>query len=111
MKKNNLYFYGLIFVFILVALLPIFLIEDGKLEEVETYSIGMEVTEKTIQQPEKAKIFSLEGTNDRIRMEVSDSDYEQYNTGDILEVLITVKESKLTHIRFKFYTILGYCED
>ena len=109
MKKNNLYFYGLIFVLILFALLPIFLIEDGRLVEVETYSVGMEVTEKTIQQPENAKIFSLEGSGEQVRLKVSNSNYVRYDIGEILEVLITVKETKFTHTQFKFYKILGRC--
>lgn len=109
MKKNNLYFYGLIFALILFALLPIFLIEDGRLVEVETYSVGMEVTEKTIQQPENAKIFSLEGSGEQVRLKVSNSNYVRYDTGEILEILITVKETKFTHTQFKFYEILGRC--
>lgn len=109
MKKDNLYFYGLIFVLILLALLSIFLVEDRQLVEVETYSVGMEVIEKTILQPENAKIFSLEGSGEQVRKEVSDLNYARYNTGEILEVLITVKETKFTHIQFKFYTILGRC--
>ena len=111
MKKNNLYFYRLIFVLILLAVLSIFLVEDRQLIEVETYSVGMEVTEKTIQQPQNTKIFSLKGSGEQVRMEISSLNYKRYNTGDILEVLVTVKESKLTHIQFKFYKILGYCED
>lgn len=111
MKKDNLYFYGLIFILILLAVLSILLVEDQRLVKIETYSVGMEVTEKTIQQPENAKIFSLEGSGEQVRMEVSSSNYKQYNTGDILEVEITVEESKLTHIQFKFYKILGYCGD
>lgn len=111
MKKNNLYFYGLIFALTLLAVLSIFLVEDKQLTEIETYSVGMKITEKTIQQPENAKIFSLEGSGEQVRMEVSNSNYKRYNTGDILEVEITIKESKFTHIQSKFYKILGYCRD
>ena len=105
--KTQIFDAVIIFVFILAivafALIPV----ELNMTEIETYSVGMEITNKSIEGIQKAQIFTLENGADPLRLEVNSDLYSKYNPGDVVEVLVTVKETGLFHFEYEFYTILG----
>lgn len=110
MKKTTTSYFNIIFIFVIIicAALSILLVEELDLEEVESYSVGMEVIEKTTQKrPRFERIFSIEGSGESCRIAVTNDQYNLYNQGDILRVEITVKRSPVLGIQYKFYKILG----
>lgn len=101
---------NIIFIFaaIICIALSILLVKELELKEVESYSVGMEVTEKTIQKrPRFERIFSIDGSGESCRIAVTNDQYNSYNLGDILRVEVTIKESSILGIQYKFYKILG----
>ena len=104
MKK---FFIKLIVVILLVALVAVFWFDITSMYEVESYSIGMEVTEKYLDRPSGTPVFHLEGSGDDVRMQVHKPDYERFETGDIVEVKVTKLESHLFKVKATIHTVLG----
>lgn len=103
----NKFFIKLIVVILLVMLIAVFWLDITSMYEVESYSIGMEVTEKYIDRPSGTPIFHLEGSGDDVRMQVHKPDYERFETGDIVEVKVTKLESHLFKVKATIHTVLG----
>ena len=77
------------------------------MEEVETYSIGMEVLEKYVDRPSGTPVFFLEGSGDSVRLQVHREDYDRFNTGDIVEVKVIKLESNIFKVKATMHTVLG----
>lgn len=103
----NKFFIKLIVVILLVALVAVFWFDITSMYEVESYSIGMEVTEKYLDRPFGTPVFHLEGSGDDARMQVHKPDYERFETGDIVEVKVTKLESHLFKVKATIHTVLG----
>ena len=103
----NQFFIKLIVVILLVALVAVFWFDITSMYEVESYSIGMEVTEKYLDRPSGTPVFHLEGSGDDVRMQVHKPDYERFETGDIVEVKVTKLESHLFKVKATIHTVLG----
>lgn len=94
-------------VILLVGLAIGFWFDITSMYEVESYSIGMEVTEKYIDRTSGTPVFHLEGSGDDVRMQVHKSDYERFETGDIVEVKVTKLESYIFKVKATIHTVLG----
>ena len=92
---------------LLVSLAIVFWFDITSMYEVESYSIGMEVTEKYIDRPSGTPVFHLEGSGDDARIQVHKLDYECFETGDIVEVKVTKLESHLFKVKATIHTVLG----
>ena len=103
----NKFLIKLSLVILLVGLAIVFWFDITSMYEVESYSIGMEVTEKYIDRPSGTPIFHLEGSGDDVRMQVHKPDYERFETGDIVEVKVTKLESHLFKVKAIIHTVLG----
>ena len=94
-------------IFLIFALSVAFWFDITSMYEVESYSIGMEVTEKYIDRPSGTPVFHLEGSGDDVRMQVHKPDYERFETGDIVEVKVTKLESHIFKVKAIIHTVLG----
>lgn len=94
-------------IILLVGLVIGFWFDITSMYEVESYSIGMEVTEKYIDRPSGTPVFHLEGSGDDVRMQVHKSDYERFETGDIVEIKVTKLESHVFKVKATIHTVLG----
>ena len=94
-------------IILLVGLTIVFWFDITSMYEVESYSIGMEVTEKYIDRPSGTPVFHLEGSGDDVRMQVHKPDYERFETGDIVEVKVTKLERHVFKVKATIHTILG----
>lgn len=94
-------------VFLIFALFATFWLDITSMYEVESYSIGMEITEKYIDRSSDTPVFHLEGSGDDVRMQVHKSDYEHFETGDIVEVKVIKLESHIFKVKATIHTVLG----
>ena len=95
---------GLIVLFVSLAI--VFWFDITSMYEVESYSIGMEVTEKYVDRPSGTPVFHLEGSGDDVRMQVHKPDYERFETGDIVEIKVTKLESHVFKVKATIHTVL-----
>lgn len=103
----NKFFIKLGLIVLLVCLATVFWFDITSMYEIESYSIGMEVTEKYIDRPSGTPVFHLEGSGDDVRMQVRKSDYERFETGDIVEIKVTKLESHVFKVKATIHTVLG----
>ena len=94
-------------IILLIGLVIGFWFDITSMYEVESYSIGMEVTEKYIDRPSGTPVFHLEGSGDDVRMQVHKPDYERFETGDIVEVKVSKLKIHVFKIKATIHTILG----
>ena len=87
----------------LIGIITISVVEWATEEEVETYTIGMEVIEKDYSVyyvknsgTRTEYILNLRGSGHAIVMKVSEQTYAKYAVGELLEVEVTELESALS---------------
>ena len=93
----------------LIGIITLTVIEWTTQEEVETYTIGMEIIEKDYSvyyvknSGTRTKyILNLRGSGHAIVMEVNEPTYAKYAVGELLEVEVIELESALsTHVEYR----------
>ena len=93
----------------LIGIITISVVEWTTQEEVETYTIGMEVIEKDYSVyyvknsgTRTEYILNLRGSGHAIVMKVNEQTYAKYAVGELLEVEVIELESALgTHVEYK----------
>lgn len=93
----------------LIGIITISVVEWTTQEEVETYTIGMEVIEKDYSVyyvknsgTRTEYILNLRGSGHAIVMKVNEQTYAKYAVGELLEVEVIELESALgTHVEYR----------